>query len=263
MAKSILVALLLAVATSGPLRAHDFWIEPETFRPEVASTLSAHTLVGQAFRGDALGRNEQHIQRFVLAGPSGESPFLGVAGDNPAGSVRVPAAGLYVIGYESRPLSVDLDPGKLRAYVAEEGLEPFFRAGTSGPIRDHFSRCAKALILAGDAVARQGYDRRLGCALELVPEANPYALGEEGSLPLQLLLAGSPLEGALVVAMESEQPEEGVAARTDAHGRVRLELSGPGVWLVKSVYMAPVPGKDAEWASYWASLTFEVPVEVN
>ncbi len=259
MGQRILLSLLLAVAAAGPLRAHDFWIEPETFRPDVASTLSALTLSGQAFRGDALPRNERHIRRFVLAGPAGESPLLGVAGDNPAGSVRVPAAGLHVIGYESNPLAVDLDPGKLRAYVAEEGLEPFFRTEASETIRDHFSRCAKALLLAGDALVHaQGYDRRLGCALELVPEANPFALGDDASLPVQLLLDGEPLEGALVVAMERDEPEEKLAARTDAEGRVRLAIAGPGVWLVKSVYMAPVPGKDVEWTSYWASLTFEV-----
>jgi hypothetical protein len=32
------------------------------------------------------------------------------------------------------------------------------------------------------------------------------------------------------------------------------------MWLVKSVHMVPAPaGANAEWASFWASLTFEMP----
>ena len=33
-----------------------------------------------------------------------------------------------------------------------------------------------------------------------------------------------------------------------------------GVWLVKAVHMVPLPkGQDADWESFWASLTFELP----
>ena len=46
-------------------------------------------------------------------------------------------------------------------------------------------------------------------------------------------------------------------ARSDTDGRVRLPLQRAGRWLVKAVHMVPAPaGANAEWASYWASLTF-------
>jgi hypothetical protein len=32
-----------------------------------------------------------------------------------------------------------------------------------------------------------------------------------------------------------------------------------GMWLIKAVHMVPAPaGANAEWASFWASLTFEL-----
>lgn len=258
-ARILEAAVLIAVLPS-PLQAHDFWIEPSTFRPETGSALSAQLLVGQGFEGDPLPRLPPLIKRFVLAGPSGESPFLGLPGSDPAGYAQVQTPGLHMIGYESTPSSVEIGPEKLSVYIRDEGLEPFFGGDPTKPIRDHFSRCAKSLVLAGKAGAgAEGFDRALGFSLELIPEVNPYALGRDGNLPFRLLREGKPLEGALVLAMESRQPEKKLSARTDGTGRVRLTLPRPGLWLVKSVYITRLPGAEDEWASFWASLTFELP----
>ena len=52
---------------------------------------------------------------------------------------------------------------------------------------------------------------------------------------------------------------EKVTARTGKDGRVKLHLRPDGMWLVKAVHMTPAPaGANAEWMSYWASLTFEM-----
>jgi hypothetical protein len=40
---------------------------------------------------------------------------------------------------------------------------------------------------------------------------------------------------------------------------VRLPLRRRGMWLIKAVHMVPAAaGSRADWASYWASLTFEL-----
>lgn len=256
-----ILPLLLAAMLPRPAAAHDFWIEPSTFRPEPGTEVSARLLVGERFRGDPLPRRESHIARFVLLGPEGESPFTGKAGADPAGAAHVSAPGLHVIGYESRASSVDLDPDKLAIYVREEGLEPFFRGDLAKPIRDEFSRCAKSLVRVGPGRPKlNGFDRRLGSRLEIVPEANPYALGVPRVLPVRLLENGKPLRDALVTAIERSRPDEGaVRMRTDAKGRARLALPRPGVWLVKAVWIEPVAGAPGAWRSWWASLTFEVP----
>lgn len=257
--RRIQILLTLALVAT-PLRAHDFWIEPSTFRPEVGSLITARVFVGQDFSGDPFPRNDAHIVRFNLTGPGGESRMIGQAGRDPAGIARVESPGLLMIGYESQPTDLELSADKLRTYISDEGLEPFFRGDPSQPIQDHFTRCAKSLLLAGDSGPRHdGYARRLGCELELVSEADPYATGKDTRFPVRLLQGGKPLKGALVIAMRRDQPENKIRARTDAQGRVRLPLSGSGIWLVKSVWVRPVPGKDREWESYWASLTFERP----
>ena len=124
--------------------------------------------------------------------------------------------------------------------------------------RESFIRCAKSLVLAGPPDAAHG-DRPLGFTLELVAERNPYALATGQELPVRLTNQNRPLAGALVVAINRQNPSEKLSARTDADGRVRFRLPRGGMWLVKAVHMVAAPaGADADWVSFWASLTFEM-----
>ena len=127
---------------------------------------------------------------------------------------------------------------------------------TGGAAFSGDARCVKSLILSG-APTEQQKDRVLGFTLELVAERNPYLMHANDELPVRLLYEGQPLPGALVVAMNRGNPMAKIKARTDATGHARLRLNQPGMWLVKAVHMVPAPaGLDADWASYWASVTF-------
>lgn len=133
------------------------------------------------------------------------------------------------------------------------------RNETTKPVRELFSRCAKSLLLSGPALATQG-DRALGFTLELTAERNPYMMREGDTLPVNLMYEGKPLAGALVVAMNRGDPSVKLALRTGKDGRVRFRLPRSGMWLVKAVHMIPAAaGSDANWESFWASLTFELP----
>ena len=121
-------------------------------------------------------------------------------------------------------------------------------------------------MLSGSPGDAQG-DRVLGFPLELVAERNPYAIRAGADLPVRLTYEARPLAGALVVAMNRLKPSEKLTARTDRDGRVRFRMRPGGMWLVKAVHMVPaLVGTNAEWASFWASLTFEMrapSAEVN
>jgi uncharacterized GH25 family protein len=113
-------------------------------------------------------------------------------------------------------------------------------------------------VLTGSPGEAEG-DRPLGFPLELVAERNPYALRADEDLPVRLTYQNRPLAGALVVAINSMDPAEKLSARSDRDGRVRFRLSPRGMWLVKAVHMVAAPaGSDADWRSYWASLTFRL-----
>lgn len=256
---------LLAGIVSAPLVAHDFWIEPSSFRPAVGSTVGVRLMVGQGFRGESLPRNPALIVKFALASDSGETPIGGRSAEDPAGSVRIPAPGISVLAYRSSDSFVSLEPQRFEDYLRDEGLERIVeeraqRKESQKPSRELFSRCAKALLLSGAGGARGGFDRVVGLTLELVAERDPYALGPGGELPVRLLYEGRPLAQALVVALPYGAPQERVSQRTDGDGRVRLRLAREGPWLIKAVHMVPAPAaSNADWQSLWASLTFEIP----
>jgi uncharacterized GH25 family protein len=132
------------------------------------------------------------------------------------------------------------------------------RQETRSKAREIFSRCAKSLLVAGQATDGLG-DRSLGFTLELVAERNPYTLGVGQNLPFRLTYENRPLRGALVVAISRSNPSEKLIARTDGDGRVEFRFERPGMWLVKAVHMVAAPADaHADWASYWASLTFNL-----
>ena len=244
------------------LSAHDMWMEPSTFSPTTGQIVSLKLRVGQDLLGDPLPRNPALIKQFVMEDGTGPKLVVGRDGADPAGFVRVASPGLLVIGYSSNPSAVELDAEKFTSYLKEEGLEAVIeqrarRNETKSKAREQFSRCAKTLVLSGAPAAGQT-DKLLGFQLELMAEKNPYTLRAGEDLPLRLIYEKRPLAGALVVAMNRIKPSEKVSARTGKDGRVRLRLPPGGMWLVKAVHMTPAaPGSNADWSSYWASLTFE------
>jgi hypothetical protein len=259
---SVTGSALLALASAAA--AHDFWIEPSSFTPRPGDAVTFQLRVGERFAGEVVPRSDAMIARFVAAGPDGEQPVRGADGVDPAGIATFTEPGLYVVGYRSRPSAIELDPAKFATYLESEGLQSIAslraaRGDGERPARERYSRCAKALLAVGPE-SRRGGDTPLGFTLELIAETNPATLVPGDSLPLRLTYDGAPIAGVLVSALHATTAAPPVAARTDAAGRVALPLGASGPWLVKAVHMVAVPpGEDAEWESYWASLTFALP----
>jgi uncharacterized GH25 family protein len=261
------LAFLLAggvLVASTPLAAHDMWIEPTGYHSHVGEIVGLKLRVGQDFLGDPLPRDPALIDQFISLDAGGRRPIVGRDGQDPAGLVRVSSPGVLIVGYRSRPTSVVLPAEKFNQYLKEEGLETIAalraeRHQTGADAHEMFSRCAKSLIASGPSSDMEG-DRALGFTLELVAERNPYVLKASDELPTRLTYEKRPLAGALVVAINRANPSSRISARTDASGRVRLRLTQSGNWLVKAVHVTQArPGSGAEWESFWASLTFDLP----
>jgi hypothetical protein len=252
-ASALAAAFLVAAGAS----AHDFWIEPSTFRPPVGQLFSAALRVGQDFDGDPIPRSEQLIDAFIVSEGGAQRPVVGIENRDPAGYVRIESPGLAIIGYRSKPWPLELSAEKFDEFLRMEGLDAIrvlrARRGESAkPDRERFYRFAKAFVVAGNGDAR-GFDRVLGYRYELIPETNPMATGP---LTIRAMYDGKPLAGALIVAIQHDRATKRTA-RTGRDGRVVLDLPR-GVWLVKSVQMVAAPaGTNVDWESLWASLTFE------
>jgi uncharacterized GH25 family protein len=260
--RSLFVVVAIALL-SVPLAAHDMWIEPTTFFPQPGEIVSLRLRVGQDLLGDPLLLDPSLVNQFVVKGGDGIRPVVRRDGRDPSGLVRLAAPGVHVIGYRSNPSAIEIPADMFNQYLKEEGLDGVSARRASrnearAPAREIFSRCAKSLVFSG-ANADTAGDRQLGFTLELVAERNPYGLRADQDLPVRLVYENRPLSGALVVAINRVNPAEKLSARTAADGRVRFKLRRDGMWLIKAVHMVPAPqGAQAEWASFWASLTFEM-----
>src|SRR5579884_1881873 len=251
----------LFIFVISPLFAHDMWIEPTMFWPQTGQIVGVRLRVGQDFLGDPLPRDPALVNQFIVEDGSGRRPVIGRDGRDPAGYLRVADSGLLVVGYYSNPSSVELEADIFNQYLKDEGLDAIAalrarRNQTNAKSHEMFSRCAKSLVLSGPPSESQA-DRRLGFPLELVAEKNPYTTPAGQDLPVRLTYENRPLVGALVIAMNRQNPMDKLKARTDKEGRVRFRLPSNGMWLIKSVHMMPAPADThADWQSYWASLTF-------
>ncbi len=251
------------LAASPAVVAHDFWIEPSSFAPKAGDLVTLRLRVGQFFAGDAVPRRDDLIESFLARGPAGEAAIAGRDGSDPGGYMRPDRPGFVVVGYQSRGAFVELPAPAFEAYLREEGLdrildERAWRGTRAQSGREIFRRCAKVILrVDGDGFAIPAADaaRPLGLRLEIVPATEP---GPRTARRFVLLYEGRPLAGALVVALRRGDAARTVSARSDARGEVALDLSAAGAWLVKAVHMVPAArDDDADWASWWASLTFE------
>jgi len=103
--------------------AHDFWIDPSTFRPPLGSIVQLRLRVGQNHSGDPVARNNDLIERFVAVGGARTAEVVGRDGGDPGGLVRIDQSGITIVAYRSKPSYVELSPEKLEQYFADEGLE--------------------------------------------------------------------------------------------------------------------------------------------
>jgi hypothetical protein len=259
---AVAAALVAAALASPPAAfAHDFWIEPSTYRPAPSQRVTLRHRVGNSFLGDPVPRDESLLVLFVAVDRDGSQPVPGVHGVDPAGIAQAPAGGTLVVAYQSGDSVAEMTPDWLARYVEEEQIAAQLPARWESAwrgrplLRDRFSRAVKTLLVVrgGDS---GGFDRVVGLPLELVPLADPARLVPGGALPVRLLWQGKPAAGIQVIALSRVDPSKPIGARTDAAGGVTLVLPRAGEWLLKAVKILPDGGAGADFASVWTSLTF-------
>lgn len=256
--------LFLLVALCAPSRAHEFWLEPETYRPSPMKPVKISIRIGQKFKGDSYPFIKSEFKKFVLLDAGGQSPVKGVDGDDPALTQRFGRNGLAILVHHSTAEKLTFETyDKFLAYLELEGLNGIAarhaaRGLPAANIRESYSRCAKLLVAVGGVSS--GEDRLSGLMpIELVAETNPYRLRAGAELVLRLYHLGKPLADTQVTAISRGQPERRLALRTDEAGRVRITLDDAGPWLFNAVHMFdPAADVDADWESLWASLTLDV-----
>ncbi len=255
-------ALAAALLLAAPAPAHDTWVQ----------TNAAVVRTGDAVHVDLmLGNHGNDHRDFKLAGkldPAGVTAFEVVA---PGGKVYDLKPELVDLGYAPKEgfHSARFVPAAAGLYVVSQTSDRVVNHG-AGPVRS--VKGAKAYFLATptlDKVAKDapGFDKPLGHALELVPEASPVApMGPGVALKVRLLFRGKPLAGAKVSFVPrgttlKEGTDPDFERTTDADGRASYTPKVGTYHLAVARHKVPAEAgaKGYDAVAYSATLTVLVP----
>lgn len=243
--------------------AHEFWLDPVQYMPKAGASVPIVFRIGLNFQGDTYPFVRSLSRRFTVTDRQGERAIKTLDGDDPAAELKFASSGLSVLVHERVQEQVVFPTfAEFQESLTIEGLEPIIEKHQSAGkpmanIRELYSRCAKSLVNVGKG---GGDDKLVGMPLELVSEKNPYQLAGATELPVRLYAQGKPISGVLVKSFNRDDPMSPLLARTDREGRVMVDVSRAGEYLVSAVQMLePKSGDDADWVSFWASLTFAKP----
>jgi len=101
----------------------------------------------------------------------------------------------------------------------------------------HYYKFSKALLHIGQST--KGFDRILGHRLELIPNADPFAVAVGGSLPVTIYFEGSPLPNATVEIGDDKSAGRSPDQKTDSNGVVRVPVDHRGWYRLAVTYRAP------------------------
>lgn len=264
----VILGLLLLPWTAA---SHEFWLMPSSYFPAPSDTIRITAWVGTGFRGD--GRTFTHARcvDFRVLGKVPRSLSRLVAEDDSIWArVEAPDHDGALVAYTSNFAFIELAGQEFEAYLALEGLEAprqALRAGGNpgGRQRERYRRCLKTWVGRPGSAACSSLAHQ---PLELIPLTDPTV---DRPATFRLELGGHRLPGALVRAWRRPLQPDGVPfspaerdslpplteGRTDSVGVVRLNLNGPGEYLVSAVHMTACADRAvADWESNWAAFTF-------
>lgn len=262
--KRLFVTFFL-VLLSVVVESHEFWLLPKKFRYKPGESMVVDFMVGENFEGEYWDLNKHKVVKLDLWQGAEVKSLLkevkNTAGKNLTATLA--REGTYILGLESNAAFIELDGGKFKAYLEEDGLENILELRTRAnrhtePAREFYKRFAKVLIQAGDKTD-ETYRRRMGYRYEIIPLKNPYAMKSGDYLQCRVLWEGKPAPHAMVKVWSKLNRSSFLQNMyTEDDGTVTFPLSHSGPWMVSAVRMIPSEDPGADYQSFWASVVFEI-----
>jgi uncharacterized GH25 family protein len=270
------VALLLALLVccrASQVAAHDFWLQPSDYWISPGALTPMTLQVGHGPFRQRSPIPARRITRFQAIAPVGtvvdlhEQLRLGEPAEDGDFRFTTPGAYMLVLQTDDRA-QTHLPSIRFDDYLKVEGLTPALeqRARLNQMDRDgseRYSRCAKSLVQVGPlgAGSQERVFKPVGLPLEIVPEANPYAVPRHPTLPVRVLYAGHPLAGALVKLTDLNNDASPFEVHlTDHDGRASFTMPTSGSWLLNVIWTKVLPrSEETDFETVFSSLSFGFP----
>jgi uncharacterized GH25 family protein len=261
MKRSFGLAIGLVLALTGSALGHYTFVLPEKFRVASGEELTIGFHASDSFPEST--QLPRRLQSATLHTGKQSIPLPEFRADGLRQLTTVkPPAGYSIITAENPPRSADMKADEFLQYLKEESLtgviEARQKAGESEKVgRERYSMYLKSIVLSGKADS--GYKHIVGMPIEIVPEADPSGIKAGGSLPVRVLFKGKVAPGLQIFAASAKTPATKNIGKTDRNGRVSVPVTSSGAWRLHTILMERVTLPDADWESFWATLTFEIP----
>jgi hypothetical protein len=262
--------MILGLCAAGLGMAHSLYLLPAKFQVPTGEMLIFSVHNGDSFPASEEAADSHRFEqsRLVCAHQAATIEDYRTLGKAVHSGVKIDQPGSCWLAVATSARTLTMEGAKFEAYLADEGLtnivEARHAAGLTGPGRERYRKFAKSYVVAGEGPAAEfDYTKPLGLAIEFVPQSDPGALHAGDMLRVQLLRDGKPLANTQVesawAGLAKADQRTVVVGRTDAEGRITVPVERAGKWRLHAVTMEPAVGlADADWSSYWASMTFAV-----
>lgn len=260
------ITIIAVLGLSIQAHAHEFWLEPLSFKIDKGANLKAHIKVGQGFAdGDTYGYYPTNFERFDLTVNDSTKPLKNRFAQKPAVDQTIKRSGLHILTYQSRPSKLRYEKREVfEKFLREEGIEWVLKAHEKRGLprldfTELFKRFAKSLIKVGDG---EGQDRLMGLPFEWVVLTNPYSIVSRKTVEAQLYFDGKPFPNSTVnVFVRRGKQVDQIKLKTDIEGKIEVPVRKGDLFLLNAVHMIKpdesiASPSEASWMSLWASTTF-------
>jgi len=266
-----LLFLAAVLFVAGGAHAHDLWIVSGRYWLEPFETTRVFVNSGDVYPESLTLVSERRVGAVAVHGPEGVRSLSDFRIDGKSLSFELTARspGSRVLALSTAPRRVRLRPAEFGVYLEENGLDSIRELReeleeADAPALERYSKFAKAFVDIGDVESMDQdapWSRIVGHPIEIVPQQNPNRLVSGGQLDVQVLYDSEPLAGAPLRAGKAGTGTEEVILTTDESGNATATFTSDGRWYLRTIHMVRLEDDtEAEWESFWATMTFEVGV---
>ncbi|MBS1832091.1 MAG: DUF4198 domain-containing protein [Acidobacteria bacterium] len=253
-----------AVLAMAALTSHDLYLKLIPYQPSPGDMLRVEYHNGDSFPNSQVSTKIDRLKDTRIEGGRDFFQFR-VEGTATVADAKAPVnAGNFVAISRTVPNFIQLDAPKFEEYLKHEGLDSVIEwrkqnGETAKPGREIYSKYAKAVGVV--SITSDGYAKPAGLTIEFIPMLNPYEIRPGFTLPVQVWFRGKPAPGLTVEASNASNGEvtKTVVGKTDLNGQILIPIPKSGLWKLHTIQMERrADTKEADWESFWASLTFEI-----
>ncbi|MCW5963341.1 MAG: DUF4198 domain-containing protein [Bryobacterales bacterium] len=251
---------LAAVCVAMP---HDLYLKPGASVVPPASQQRVAMHNGDSFPGSDGPPALERLRDSQVVSASGTEPLRNVRVDGKVGLADyVAPQGSFAVVTRTIPNFIELGVFSFERYLKHEELEWVvrWRAENNESLksgREFYSKHAKALVnLSTDDFALAP----IGHTAEIVLLENPAKRKPGDALRIRVLFRGKPMADQPIEASWAfgDAVKQQWVGRTNEQGELSVSLESAGLWKLHTIVMERrTDRKEADWESFWASVTFE------